>query len=97
MEVGRTFWKAGNITGCPSLNNGVGRQFGDIQELNNLANNDDHEDGGLPCEMLEFIDGKAVCKIHRDYGYEVKPRACREYPESGELCFYEQAPAAERR
>jgi hypothetical protein len=91
LTVGRTFWKGGNVVGCPSVApDGVGRQFGDIKELNDLANNGDHEDNGLPCEMLVIEKGKAICKIHRDYGYDAKPLSCQEYPEDGELCFAEQ-------
>lgn len=77
LEVGRTFWKNGN--------------YDDIPELKKRANNGDHEDGDLPCEMLAIIEGKAICLIQRDYGYEAKPRVCRGYPEEGELCFQEQS------
>ena len=82
MEVGRTFWKGGNLNSE--------KPFGEIEELNSRANNDDYEDNGLPCEMLEIENGLAVCKIERDFGWEYKPVACREYPD-GELCFAEAA------
>ena len=49
IEVGRTFWKNGNYKAIPDL---------DV-----LANNGDHEDGGLPCEMLSHGNGVAVCGI----------------------------------
>ena len=83
LEVGRTFWKAGNL--CPSF------PFRDCDILNRRAADGDHEDNGLPCEMLAFQDGLAVCCIERDYGYEYKPLACRDYPEPGELCFRDKA------
>ena len=83
LEVGRTFWKSGSLR--------FPKPFGDIDELNALANNGDHEDGGLPCEQLEIVDGKAICKIHRDYGYAAKPKACREYPDFVDMCFREEA------
>ena len=59
-------------------------------ELNQLASNGDHEDGGLPCEMLTFENGLAVCKIERDFGKKYKPTVCVEYPCDGEKCFAEQ-------
>jgi len=72
IDVGRTFWKNGNYSVFP--------------ELNAIANNDDHEDNGLPCEMLSYDDkGKAVCGIHEIYGYEAKPRVCKEH-EGDERC-----------
>jgi len=72
LTVGRTFWKNGD--------------FHDIPELDKTANNGDHEDNGLPCEMLEFQDGIGVCLIHKNYGYEAKPIMCKEFPR-GELCI----------
>lgn len=76
-EVGRTFWKNGFFIGC--------------EGLNTRADDGDHEDGDLPCEMLSFDkDGKAVCGIQSIYGYKWKPRVCREYPEDEELCFREK-------
>ena len=78
QTVGRTFWKGGN--------------FDDYPGLQAVANNGDYEDGGLPCEMLRFIDGKAVCLIELNYSYDVKPKGCRGYPELGP-CFREQAEA----
>lgn len=83
LEVGRTFWKHGNFR-FP------GNPFGDTEDLNQEALNGDHEDNGLPCEKLEITDGKAICTIHRDYGYAVKPIVCRDYPD-GEPCFREKA------
>lgn len=79
IEVGRTFWKNG--------------RYDDIPALEKLASNGDHEDGSLPCEMLEIVKGLAVCKIEREYGRQYKPVTCRDYPEDGELCFREQAMA----
>lgn len=85
-EVGRTFWKAGCI-----LFIDINRQFGDCKALNDLANNGDHEDGGLPCEMLSYDEkGKAVCGIEELYGKKYKPTVCEEYPDEGEKCFFEQ-------
>jgi hypothetical protein len=81
--VGRTFWKHGNLL----LRD---KPFGDIESLNQQALNGDHEDNSLPCEMLIIAKGKAVCTIQRDYGYAVKPIACREYPEDNELCFLQK-------
>ena len=77
LEVGRTHWKAGDFDDCP--------------ELNRRANDGDHEDGGLPCEMLVIEKGIAICTIERDYGLRYKPVTCREYPEDGEKCFAEKA------
>jgi len=57
IDVGRTFWKAGNLD--------LDKPFGDIEALNFRANDGDYEDNGLACEMLSFDDdGKAVCLIH---------------------------------
>jgi hypothetical protein len=82
MEVGRTFWKAGNLD--PNA------PFGPLTYLNELAKNGDHEDNGLPCEMLSLDTGQAVCGIHA-VGYEFKPVVCKAYPdEDGEPCFREQ-------
>lgn len=83
MEVGRAFWKVGNLTSP--------HPFGEIDELNTLATNGDHEDGGLPCEMFEIVGGKAICKIHRDFGYAAKPITCRQYPDFVDMCFREEA------
>ena len=77
IEVGRTFWKVGD--------------YGKIPELDEIARNGDHEDNELPCEQLEMVNSKAICKIHRDYGYPAKPKVCSRYPEDGELCFREKA------
>lgn len=85
-EVGRTFWKGGD--------------YEEFAELNEWANDGDHEDSGLPCEMLSFgfdsqvQDGKvkvATCLIEALYGRQFKPRVCREYPEEGQLCFREES------
>ena len=38
------------------------------------------------CEMLYFEGKKAVCLIHKLYGFDVKPRQCREYP-GDKLCL----------
>ena len=82
MTVGRTFWKVGNVF-CD------GKPFGDIDDLNKLAMNGDHEDNELPCEMFEFSGKKGVCLIHKRYGYAAKPITCRIYPD-GELCYREK-------
>lgn len=71
LTVGRTFWKNGD--------------YDDIPELNKRAGNGDYEDAGLPCEMFELRDGIGVCLIHEKYGWQAKPKVCREYPD-GELC-----------
>ena len=89
VEVGRTFWKNGNYEKYP--------------ELNEWANDGDHEDGGLPCEMLSFgYDAEvperknvAICLIEALYGRDAKPKVCREYP-NDEPCFREKAFATER-
>lgn len=77
LEVGRTFWKVGKFLDC--------------EELNRRATDGDHEDNGLPCEMLTFENGLAVCRIEKEYGYQYKPSVCRDYPEPGEPCFRDQA------
>lgn len=82
LTVGRTFWKHGNLRHP--------KPFGNLEELNRKAMDGDHEDNGLPCEMLKINNGKSICRIHRDFGYEAKPIACRDYPENGELCFREE-------
>jgi len=82
LTVGRTFWKAGDLNSS--------KPFGSIELLNQWANDGDHEDNGLPCEMLYFVKGKAVCWIHARYGYDAKPVACKDYPDS-ELCFRQKA------
>lgn len=65
-EVGRTFWKNGGGDG----------QWDGIAELENAANDGDHEDGGLACEMLDFDGGVAVCMVELAYGKEAKPEVC---------------------
>lgn len=71
-DVGRTFWKVGN--------------YADIPELKAMQYNGDHEDNGLPCEMLSYDGGgKAVCGIHEIYGYEAKPEVCKQH-EGDERC-----------
>lgn len=71
VDVGRTFWKVGKYTAIPYLDS--------------LQNNGDHEDNGLPCEMLSFNGKKAVCGIHKIYGYEAKPEVCKQH-EGDERC-----------
>jgi len=73
LTVGRTFWKNGDYKKIP--------------ELSKLAHNGDYEDGGLPCEMLSFEKGLAICLIEKKYGRKAKPDVCREYPEDGKKCF----------
>lgn len=83
VSVGRTFWKIGDYEKYP--------------ELNDRANNGDYEDNGKPCEMLRFENGIAVCIIEREYGRDVKPVACREYPEcNDEPCFFTTQPTMNR-
>jgi len=67
MIVGRTFWRNGDFTDYP--------------DLQKLADETESIYDGLPCQMLQMIDGIATCKIHRDYGYDAKPEVCRKYPE----------------
>lgn len=76
FRVGRTFWKNGD--------------YKDIPDLDERANNGDHEDGGLPCEMLRYENDKATCLIQKKYGIEAKPPVCRTYPKDGEPCFREK-------
>ena len=76
LTIGKTFWKHGD--------------FEDIRELKERANNGEHEDFGVPCEMFEPRGEVGVCLIHERYGYEAKPLVCREYPEEGERCFREK-------
>ena len=66
IDVGRTFWKNGDYV---NINKG----------LDELANNGDHEDNGLSCEMLIFEKGKATCLIHKLFGYHAKPKSCKEH------------------
>jgi len=76
LDIGRTFWKGGTYNAQPAL------------EI--MANDGVYEDGSLPCEMLRFDNGLAVCLIHKLFGYHVKPAACRHYPEHETLCFLEE-------
>ena len=80
LTIGRTFWKHGNLTDRP---------FGDIEELNQRANDDDVDDLGVPCEMFEMRGKIGVCLIQERYGLEAKPTPCKEYPD-GELCLREK-------
>ncbi len=74
IDVGRTFWKTGS--------------YEDIEELNKLAHNGDHEDNGLPCEMLSFdCDRTAVCRIQEIYGYDAKPTVCKEHQGDERCCL----------
>jgi hypothetical protein len=68
LDVGRTFWKCGlvDMTGHPWSNG-----------LLQLAKNGDHEDGGLPCEMLLFSKGVAYCLIEVFFFREAKPTLCQ--------------------
>ena len=66
IDVGRTFWKNADYE---NVNAG----------LNELASNGDHEDNGLACEMLLFEGGKAVCLIHKLFGYDAKPDTCKDH------------------
>jgi len=66
ISVGRTFWKNGDFSGIPEL------------EID--ARSEPYIDEGLPCEMLQMVDGLASCKIQEKYGYDMKPQVCREYP-----------------
>ena len=72
VTVGSTFWKGGNLKGD-------GRPFGDIDELNAVANDGRHIDEGLPCEMLSMRMGKAFCMIQERYGAKAKPRVCQDF------------------
>lgn len=65
IDVGRTFWKCGDYKRWPVLEE--------------LANNGDYEDNELPCEMLRFEKNKAVCLVHKRYGYKAKPEVCQEH------------------
>lgn len=85
FEVGRTFWKVGNLN--------FPKQFGNIEELNNRAADGDHEDNGLPCEMLVIENGQAVCLIEKRFGRNAKPPVCKDYPFDNEPCFYQESMA----
>ncbi len=71
-DVGRTFWKNGNYEDVDSW-------------LDDWANDGDHEDGSLPCEMLHVDNGVARCFIQWKYGKGTKPLVCREH-EGDERC-----------
>ena len=64
IDVGRTWWKIGDYE---KVNAGLAE----------LSRNGDHEDNGLACEMLLFEGGKAVCLIHKLFGYKAKPDICK--------------------
>ena len=76
LTIGKTFWKHGD--------------FDDIPELRERANNGEHTDDGAPCEMLEMRGEIGVCLIHERYGYEAKPKICREYPFDSEKCIRQE-------
>lgn len=67
MAVGREFWLHGDYSRYP--------------ELLALSEIYTDTDDGLPCRMLQMIDGMAFCKIQIEYGYKAKPKICRQYPE----------------
>lgn len=71
IDVGRTFWKGGNLN-FPHL-------FGDNDYLNKRANDGDYEDNGLPCEMHCVENGLSTCIIERDFGPGYKPIVCVEH------------------
>lgn len=70
-DVGRTFWTGGNLD--------EQKPFGEHEALNNLANNTQGEDGGLPCEMLKVFNGQATCLIELFLGYDAKPIYCQDH------------------
>ena len=72
IGVGRTYWKNGDFEQYPLLKA--------------RAKNGDHEDSGLPCEMLRFEDGLATCLIEKIYGHQAKLEVCREH-EGDERCL----------
>lgn len=73
IAVGRTFWLHGD--------------FEDYPELLKLAESRESKDDGLPCEMLQMVDGVAACKIELLYGREAKPEVCQDYPKK--QCYLE--------
>ncbi len=74
ISVGKTFWRNGD--------------FPEGHPLARRAARATAVDGGLPCEMLKMVHGRATCTIERIYGRECKPQVCRDYPE-GEPCQYQ--------
>lgn len=74
ISVGLTFWRNGDFENC--------------SELRRRAALTKPVDEGLPCEMLEMCRGIAICRIERFFGYEFKPKVCKEYPADGEKCHY---------
>ena len=70
MAVGREFWLHGDYENKP--------QYPWLQKL---AMRLEDQGDGMPCRMLVLIDGVAMCMIHESYGYDAKPRVCKEYPE----------------
>lgn len=83
LEVGRTFWKCGRadpsvISHWPA-------------EITAQANNGDHQDGNLSCEMLVKVNHLYGCLLEIKYGRCAKPLICRQYPLYGEKCFREEA------
>ena len=65
IDVGQTWWKNGDYENIPILNR--------------RKKHGDYEDGGLPCEMLRFRNGLAMCQIQEWFGYEAKPEVCRDH------------------
>jgi len=69
MAVGKEFWLCGDYKNKP--------QYKWLYELSKRVKD---EGDGLPCRMLLLIYSKAYCLIQLLYGYEAKPKVCREYP-----------------
>ena len=76
ISVGRSFWTHGD--------------FDDYPELRKIAEQTEHHDDGLPCEMLQMKDGIAACKKELLYGKAAKPKVCRDYPPLSCLHFNPQ-------
>lgn len=70
MAVGREFWLHGDYENKPQY-----------PKLHELASKLKDTGDGLPCRMIVLYDGIATCQIHDIYGYNAKPKVCKNYPE----------------
>ena len=81
LTIGRTFWKNGDFEDIPELRERANDGISKFERL--------YEDVGVPCEMFELRGDIGVCLIHERYGYNAKPKVCREYPWGDIKCFGE--------
>ena len=42
------------------------------------------------CEALIYKDGKAVCLIHKLFGWDKKPETCKNFPTEKYKCYFDK-------